>query len=208
MVVKIVLLIVIFLLQSSSDTAQEGHTPERRGGEPCRTQVSGCSVSLPLEGPGGACVSAGLRKGHRDPQEPKDEHCPRMGCRYPRSGSAVSPRSCPPTHPQCHQCLVLGTVSTRGWRWLVPQSCNALYASTRVEALVHARLCLLLPYGLVNYKAVLPAPVPSVSDRRVREDGLSDALTCKPTGRSPHSPLRSPGKNLPSEGHCSRTNST
>lgn len=36
MLVKFVVLIVIFLLQSSSDMTQEGHMPDRRGEESCR----------------------------------------------------------------------------------------------------------------------------------------------------------------------------
>lgn len=60
--------------------------------------------------------------------------------------------------------LVLGTVSTRGWRWLIPQSCSALFASTPVEPLVRTRLCLPLPYGLIT-KLSSPLPFhPSQTD--------------------------------------------
>lgn len=49
LIVKIVVLIVIFPLQSSSDATQEGHIPKRCGEESCkRTPALGCCVSPPL----------------------------------------------------------------------------------------------------------------------------------------------------------------
>lgn len=155
------------------------------------------------EGPGGACVSAGLRQGHRDPQEPKDERCPGMGCCYPRSGGAVSPRPCPPTHPQCHQRprpgdgLHTRVEMARPSELQCPLRSHSRGALGACQTLPSAP-----PYGPVSSSQSCPHRFRSIRLRPTSPGRWT--FRCldltKPTGCSPHAPLRSPRKRPTSRG--------
>lgn len=97
----------------------------------------------------GMAVSAAPKKAHDDFRGltvGTAENGPRLSIQWRCSSStALSTNSAAVPPPASSR-----GVSTRGWRWLVPQSHSAHSTSTPTEPFVRARLCFPLPYGLIT----------------------------------------------------------